>query len=367
MKIKKYRKSIQIPLTLVLLYGSLLETRGAVTDSVRAIAIEAISGMQYDVVRFQVKPGETVTLSLTNKDDMAHNLVITEPKAREAVVNAALALGAKGPERDYIPESENVLWTIPVTYPGEKKVVTFQAPKKEGAYPYVCTYPGHGFLMYGVMYVAKTSEVMPDLAKDLNVPEARRQEQPPARPHPYELSPPYWYRAFLEETSLASIAIHLPHQLSYCWDTELCQLRYAWEGGFLDNTDLWHGHKNAYAKILGTVFFRDKVIKPIRFGEPETLPSVDYKGYRVRDQYPEFHYTVAGKDVFELIKELPGGNGFIRTIRIPNATEPVWFLCDNASGVTYEFSAGVMQKGKVALTPAEAREFTIQMIKKEKP
>lgn len=367
MKIKTHRKSIRILLILVILYGARLETLGAVTDSVRTIVLKAISGMQYDVVRFQVKPGEMITLSLTNQDDMAHNLVITEPEAREAVVNAALALGAKGPERDYIPESEHVLWTIPVTYPGEKKAITFQAPKKEGAYPYVCTYPGHGFLMYGVMYVTKTGEAMPDLASDLHVPEARRQEPRSTRPHPYELSPPYWYRAFLEETSLASIAVHLPQQLSYCWDTELCQLRYAWEGGFLDNADLWHGHKNAYAKILGTIFFKDKVTKPLRFGTPDAAPPVEYKGYRVRDQYPEFHYTVAGKDVFELIKELPGKKGFIRTIRIPDATEPVWYCYDATSGVTYRFSAGIMQNGKVALTEAEAREFTIQMIKNEKP
>lgn len=366
MKIK-YQKPIRALLVLITLYGTRLEAEAAATDSVRTIALEAVSGMQYNVIRFQVKPEETVTLSLTNKDDMAHNLVITEPKAREAVVNAALALGAKGPERDYIPESEQVLWTIPVTYPGEKKAVTFRAPKKEGAYPYVCTYPGHGFLMYGVMYVTKSGDGMPDLAKDTNIPEARRQERRPVRPHPYELSPPYWYRAFLEGTSLASIAVHLPQQLSYCWDMEFCQLRYAWEGGFLDNADLWHGHKNAYAKILGTVFFSDRITRPIRIGEPGAIPSVDYKGYRVRDRYPEFHYTVADRDVFELIKELPGKRGFIRTIRIPDATEPVWYLFDDASGATYEFSAGVMQKGKVVLTPAEAREFTIQMIKKENP
>lgn len=368
MKTNTYRKSIKILLMLVVLQGMQLEARGVATkDSLRSIAIEAISGMQYDVIRFQVTPGETVALSLTNKDDMAHNLVITAPETREAVVNAALALGAKGPERDYIPESEQVLWTIPVTYPGEKKAITFQAPKKAGAYPYVCTYPGHGFLMYGVMYVTKGDEGMPDLAKDLNVPEARRREQPAKRPHPYDLSPPYWYRVFLEGTSLASIAVHLPHQLSFCWDTERCQLRYAWEGGFLDNTDLWHGHKNAYAKILGTIFFRDPVTEPIRFDDTEALPPVVYKGYRIRDQYPEFHYTVAGKDVFELIKELPGKNGLIRTIRIPDAGGPVWFRFDHASGVTHRFSAGVIQHDKVRLTAAEAQNFTIQMIKQEKP
>ena len=355
-------------LLLIVLIGLQFEGKGTTAaDSVRLVAIEAISGMQYSVVRFQVKPGERITLRLSNQDDMAHNLVITKPGAREAVVNAALALGAKGPEQDYIPESEDVLWKIPVIYPGEKKAVTFQAPEKIGVYPYVCTYPGHGFVMYGVVYVTNGEEEMPDLANDPNVPEARRQDGAPKQPHPYDLSPPYWYRAFLEGTSLASIAVHLPHKLSFCWDTERCQLRYAWQGGFLDNTDLWHGHKNAYAKILGTIFFRDPIIQPLRMGEADAIPTVVYKGYRVRDEYPEFHYTVAGKDVFELIKELPEKNGLIRTIRIPDATEPIWFCYDNASGVTYQFSAGVEENGKVRLTAMEAQQFTIQMIKKEKP
>ena len=102
-------------LLLIVLIGLQFEGKGTTAaDSVRLVAIEAISGMQYSVVRFQVKPGERITLRLSNQDDMAHNLVITKPGAREAVVNAALALGAKGPEQDYIPESEDVLWKIPV-------------------------------------------------------------------------------------------------------------------------------------------------------------------------------------------------------------------------------------------------------------
>ncbi len=107
------------------------------------ISINAVGGLQYDLVRFKVKPGVKVKIIFTNKDDMSHNLVITQPGARLKVVNAAIALGNDGAKMNYIPKLPEVLWSVPILSPGETKTITFIAPKKEGVYPYVCTYPGH--------------------------------------------------------------------------------------------------------------------------------------------------------------------------------------------------------------------------------
>src|SRR5687767_4177755 len=117
-----------------------------------SISIKAVMNLQYDVVRFSVKPGSTVRLTLTNVSDMGHNLLITKPGSRSNVVDTALKLAEKGPEMDYIPVIDEVLWSIPVVSPGQTKSVSFTAPSQPGVYPYVCTYPGHGFVMYGAMY-----------------------------------------------------------------------------------------------------------------------------------------------------------------------------------------------------------------------
>src|SRR5690606_5009013 len=106
--------------------------------------LEAVTGLQYDLVRFAVKPGEKVELVFTNNDDMGHNLLIAKPGSRIEVVNTALQLAEKGPGMDYIPDIPQVLWSIPVLYAGESQSIQFVAPKEQGAYPYVCTYPGHG-------------------------------------------------------------------------------------------------------------------------------------------------------------------------------------------------------------------------------
>lgn len=345
----------------------------AAQDAPGKIAITTLPGLQFDKVQFAVKPGAAVELTFTNSDDMSHNLLIVRPGKRATVVEAAMALAEKGPEMGYIPKSKDILWHIPVISPGEKRTLSFTAPSAAGAYPFVCTYPGHGFVMYGVMHVSPTL-AMPSPDKDPDVPDSRKgtgdnqhagHQHGEPRLHPYELKPPYMYRAFMEESGLASIAVRLPHELAFCWDAEACKLRYAWSGGFLDTKDFWHGHKNAYPKILGEVFYRDKEAYPLRIGNRDLVPTVVFKGYRMTDRYPEFLYTVNGLEVRELIREKSDGSGLERRFRVPNRLEPVWFLYGENDGMQYSSSAGKADTERsVSLSPAEAGEFTITMTRK---
>src|SRR5258706_10059310 len=351
-------------------------------DSVTTVSLKAIAGLQYDVVQFKVKPGARVKVILTNTDDMSHNLVFTKPGARLLVVNAGLKLEEKGPMMNYIPGTSDVLWTIPVLSPGQTKSVAFTAPKQTGAYPYVCTFPGHGFVMYGVMYVTM-EEHLPAIENDLNIPPTRREvnsaqtavknedhtlhSAKAKSPHPYEPTVPYLYRVYMEDASPAAIAVNLPHELSYCWDAGTCLLRYAWQGGFIDNSGIWKGqHKNAVAKIIGTIFFREMTTHPLRMGRPEEIPVAAYKGYRLINRYPEFHYSLNGIDVYELIQSKEDGQGLVRTFRIPGADKTVWLYVHPEDGVKYESRLGKWEKNRLMLSAGEARELTIVMTKKLK-
>jgi len=303
---------------------------------------------------------------------MGHNLIITKPGARMDVVNAALQLAEKGPQMDYIPGIDAVLWSIPVISPGQTKSVTFTAPEQSGVYPYVCTYPGHGFVMYGVMYVTP-DDTLPDIKNDSNIPESRRQDEASevkegahahdtmnANPHPYALIPPYVYHVFIEGASPDVIAVHLPEDLSYAWDAGACRLRFAWKGGFLDMSDLWKGHFDASAKILGDIFYSDNTEYPFRLGESAAVPNIKYKGYRLVERYPEFHYTLNGIDVYELIRPKSDGFGLIRDFRIPYADRKFWFFVNRQDDpIEYEFTSGRYKNKKLELSPAEAKAFTI--------
>jgi hypothetical protein len=286
---------------------------------------------------------------------MSHNLVITKPGAREEVVKAGLNLAEKGPAMNFVPETDAVLWSIPVLAPGESRSITFTAPQKTGTYPYVCTYPGHGFVMYGDMYVTDkdtTTAVkkQTDTAKNIT------------QPHPYALTPPYLYHAYVDGASPAAIAVRLPNEISYCWDAGECRLRFAWKGGFIDMSDLWKGHFNASAKILGNIFFHDDTDFPFRIGESAMIPTTKYKGYALKKGYPEFHYTLNGTDVYELIQPDTAGTGLIRTIRVPNADRAISFYTNAADdAIEYTFSAGKLVNNRLRLTPAEAKSFTITM------
>jgi azurin len=339
------------------------------------IDLKVLPGLQFDVVRFTVKPGAAVKLNFTNTDDMSHNLLITKPGARLNVVNAALQLEEKGPAMNYVPKSTDVLWSIPVVSPEQTRSLVFKAPVKPGAYPYVCTFPGHGFIMYGVMYVNAEGK-MPDIKTDPNIPASRQEDhvavadhhdmhkmqRPQKKPasHPYTPVPPYLYRIFMEDAGPAAIAVSLPLDISYCWDAGACRLRYAWKGGFVDNTAIWKGHADAVAKVTGTIFYRDINAYPLRIGKSDDIPVVDYKGYRLLNKYPEFHYTLNGIDVYELILPKEDGKGLIRKFRIPDAGKTVWFSCGSSNeSETYEVSSGVWDKGKLKLSPQQAREFSV--------
>ncbi len=363
-------------LFMLLLFNS-LESAYSQVDSAVLISIKAIPGLQFDQVRFQVKPGTKVRLVLTNEDDMSHNLLITEPGARESVVQEAMNLGENGPQKDYVPDSPKVLWYIPVLSPEQTKSITFTAPQSTGVYPYVCTYPGHGVIMYGAMYVS--TEPMPDLKTDRHIPPSRRVADVQANAetahaqhtnqasqtyHPYQPAAPYLYRIFMPDASPATIAVHLPQKVSYCWDAGTCYLRYAWQGEFLANTDQWQGKGDTFGKPGGPVFFREKTAYPLQIGKTTNKPAIEFIGYTLIDRYPEFHYQVNGVDVYELIKPGKEGNGLVRTFRMPDVKSTVWFVTHPEDSVVYTSSDGKWVDNRLKLTPKQARAFTIYMVKK---
>ena len=126
--------------------------------------------MQYDHPFIIVKPGARVALTLANKDDMQHNLVICRPgkDVFMAVAQAAWALGPDAIKKQFIPDHPDVLFHTPLVNPHESATLYFKAPEKEGDYPYVCTMPGHAALMNGTMkVVAGAIAKAPDLLREI--------------------------------------------------------------------------------------------------------------------------------------------------------------------------------------------------------
>lgn len=351
------KKPILLILAIFICHITLAQNKTGKTN----ITLRAVPGLKFDQLRFSVKPGAQVTLTLINNDDMDHNVLITRPGKRQEVVDAAAALQDKGPQMDFIPDSESVLWSIPVISPGESVSINFTAPTKTGAYPYVCTYPGHGFIMFGVMHV--TNNDMPPLAEDPDVPTAHQNGIDNDHTNHSERPTPFLYRTFIDDIGPAVIAVRLTNKLSYAWDAAECRFRYAWTGEFLNMEKLWAGHKQATAIVLGNKIWVEESY-PLRVGAKGNIPDVKFKGYKLIDGYPEFHYTINGVEVYEFIKEAKDGKELIRSFRIPDATQTVWFNA-SANHTIHASTTGKWSNGILELSPDEAKSFKIIMTKKK--
>jgi azurin len=359
-------------------------------DTVKII-ISTTSGLQFDKVRFAVIPGSIVSLTFKNTDDMSHNLVITKPGDRLNMVNAVQALQPDVAEKQgFVPKSDKVLFAIPLLHPAETRKIVFKAPAAEGIYPYVCTFTGHGYIMYGAMYVTRGK--LPAIQNDENVPPNRRDDgthddddhdmsamiksnspvavsAPMAKftatSHPYKVEPPTMYRIFMPNAGPAAIAVNLPGNISYCWDAGTSSLVYAWSGGFLDNAQHWSGNGRPLAKILGEIFYNDGKSSGFRIGKESNQPKAKFKGYKLLNKYPQFMYKLDGAEVTEVISSAQWeGRGLIRTFTFNSLKKDLYFVTNVNDGMIYTSSAGIWNNGVLKLNAKQAKQFSITMVAK---
>ncbi len=109
--------------------------------------------MSYDVKELTVTAGKKIKLTFANTDFMPHNIVLVKPGKADDIGNKAAALGAKGFDTGFVPESPDIIWASKLLDNGKEEVITFTAPTAPGDYQFVCTFPGHPTVMRGVLKV----------------------------------------------------------------------------------------------------------------------------------------------------------------------------------------------------------------------
>lgn len=139
---------------LTLSFAPVLAPIASAPSAARRVVIRPVGNqMNFAVTTFRVRAGEQVRLVFENTatvDAMKHNVVILDDAAAiDRVGIAAISAADQG----YIPDDEAILFHTALAGPQETVEVTFTAPSEPGAYPYICTYPGHYVLMRGVMTV----------------------------------------------------------------------------------------------------------------------------------------------------------------------------------------------------------------------
>jgi len=111
--------------------------------------------MQFNQDTLVVATGKTVSIVFENPDFMQHNLLIVAPGKLEIVGQAADALmsAPDAAQKNYVPQIPEVLFATRILNPNERVRLTFKAPSRPGAYPFVCTFPGHWRIMNGILIV----------------------------------------------------------------------------------------------------------------------------------------------------------------------------------------------------------------------
>jgi plastocyanin len=120
------------------------------------VALSVVTGEnRFSQNVIEARPGQRVTIAFTNADDMIHNVTILKPGSYDAVVKEVLALlpDPTAANRGYVPDSPNVLFSMPPVPARQSAVLEFTAPTEPGEYPFICTLPGHWVTMRGVIKV----------------------------------------------------------------------------------------------------------------------------------------------------------------------------------------------------------------------
>jgi azurin len=132
-------------------------------DGKITVRISAIPGqMAYDKETFTVVAGQTVEIIFSNPDHMQHNLLIIKPGKLEEVGEMADKMSGEpdGFKKEFIPETDNVLFATPLLDQDENYSLIFTAPETVGDFPFACTFPGHWRIMNGIMKVIAKEQIL---------------------------------------------------------------------------------------------------------------------------------------------------------------------------------------------------------------
>jgi plastocyanin len=312
------------------------------------VKIAMRDGMRFEPPRFTANPGDEVSVSLENADSthQPHNFLVLLPGKREEVVKQSLELGDKGPAQEFIPVNPAIIAHSALLNPEVAKTIHFTMPPEPGIYPFICSMPGHGMIMYGAIY---SGVKMPTLAEDQNIPATATQVATPGGGRR-----PFVQRIFMPNSGPASIAVALPGDLNYCWDASQCRLRYSWRGPFIDASAHWLGNGRELASVPKAPWWSAEKEKfPIKIPDAGASPVVKFLGYKIDAGLPEFHYEVGDAEVFEKITPAPGDTGLVLHFRIPKLAHSLEFSLAPGNA-KLSSSAGQFESGILRIIPGQA-------------
>jgi hypothetical protein len=127
-------------------------------------------------------------------------------------------------------------------------------------------------------------------------------------------------------------------------------------------------------KVLGRRFYATSVF-PLRIGDSDEAPKVEFLGYALVKGQPQFTYRVGDVEVRETITAPPRAQkelGLVRTFELDSGGKPVTFIAEDVPNASYASSAGQFEAAKVQNVaarmlklPAGKLSFSVTITMKE--
>jgi hypothetical protein len=164
------------------------------------------------------------------------------------------------------------------------------------------------------------------------------------------------------EESKRSLAVGLPSLRHFCFDANTAGVQYGWNGAFLDYGPLVSyggGRGDDEGQPLGNTFDVGGMDYPLRIGNPDAEPEVEFHGYRETPHPPELHYSLDGMAVTQAVSGVTDGVGLEYTFQFEQTpSQAVYFHTAEDADVEREASMGSWSGGTLEITD-QTTEFTV--------
>ena len=173
-------------------------------------------------------------------------------------------------------------------------------------------------------------------------------------------------------SSKRSLAVGLPSLRNFCFDANTGAVKYGWIGAFLDYGPMvayGSGRGDSPGQPLGERFDvggiagegGSPVEYPLRIGDAESEPSVEFLGYRETPHPPTLNYAVDGIEVTQAVRGVTDGIGLEYTFEfVESPGETVYFHTADDAPIERDSDAGTWNGGTLEVTdPGDSFTVTI--------
>jgi hypothetical protein len=162
-------------------------------------------------------------------------------------------------------------------------------------------------------------------------------------------------------SSADSLAVGMPDLTNYCFDIETGGVRYAWRGAFVNYGPIiafGAGRGDDPARPLGLTYPIGGTEHPLRVGDADAEPAVEFLGCREHPHPPELWYSIDGHEVTHTVTGAPEGLGAVHTFAFEESpSEPVYFHTADEQ-ISREATAGEWD-GTTLEVPIGVDEFSV--------